>query len=95
MSTIIIPVPGSLVTSSTTAAACDFDSDDTLGYATLTATSLSTTASSTSPSNAYAEEANRYVSSLSEQQIVEFIDELEQKEQTINEDNQSQKKLVR
>lgn len=45
------------------------DIDDTLAYASMTATTISTTISTSSSEKTYAEDANRYVDSLSQEQI--------------------------
>lgn len=45
------------------------DIDDTLAYASMTATTVSTTLSTSSSQKTHAEEANRYVDSLSQEQI--------------------------
>jgi hypothetical protein len=45
------------------------DIDDTLAYASMTATTVSTTISTSTSEKTYAEDANRYVDSLSQEQI--------------------------
>jgi len=82
----IIVEPDTLTTAysaMTTSADGDVDFDDTLANACLTTTTVSTTLSSCSNDRVYAEEARRYVDSLSDDELYRFEQMLSEKEQEI------------
>ncbi len=60
------------------------DADDTIGSIALSATSISTTLSLSSPQYVYAEETNKYVASLSDEELEEFESLLAEKEEELN-----------
>lgn len=82
--TILID-PESLTTLYSTSTTMDSDSDieDTVANVSITATTVSTTLSTSANSRVYAEDAQRYVDSLSDDELCRFEQMLSQKEQEL------------
>lgn len=75
---------------SMTSSDCDIDIEDTTANACLTATTISTTLSSCANDRVYAEEAQRYIDSLSNDEIYLLEQMLTEKEYEFSEKNQEQ-----